>query len=455
MTSFAVDDVAPAAEVLPARPLGELFKDALAVGGDPGLAVLAPDGVHPLLSAVARAFAGHRPLVLSPDAVWLTIAQGVAQHVRLHAEELRPLLVSHAGRKRLEVIHDGAMPEDAESWRGFVGAFAGRLGGEIAFADLFACDFSTSTDVERVAGQIVLLDAYSPYYSAWLECVCGIPSITLTGTVDDWRSIWARVDALDAFGLERWQRSLKPIADQFIVAAKGYPDIPFWQRIYNPVDAYGGDATTGWAARLYPYLERSGAVDAPNPLLDLPIGLPRDATSPSIRTYHVPATLSQVIVNVGDHVAGEHRTVALRGGLVAVAQDDDGALRPVAGWHLTEAEPQIEDVIERIVRDHVTTPPTGIPMPLPVGELSAIYRRIGSATLFGGAWRLRPAEAHGIVDADGMIAQVIDLPDDGWIGVRFDEETLREQWVTDGRDLGSSLAALLTAALDSGGSLPK
>ncbi|MEV4138816.1 DUF4419 domain-containing protein [Dactylosporangium sp. NPDC049742] len=29
-------------------------------------------------------------MVLSPDAVWLSIAHGVAQHVRLHAEQLRP-----------------------------------------------------------------------------------------------------------------------------------------------------------------------------------------------------------------------------------------------------------------------------------------------------------------------------------------------------------------------------
>ncbi|GGM87432.1 DUF4419 domain-containing protein [Dactylosporangium sucinum] len=45
-----------------------------AIGGDPDRPVLAPDGVHPLFGAVARAFADHRPLVLSPDAVWLTIA---------------------------------------------------------------------------------------------------------------------------------------------------------------------------------------------------------------------------------------------------------------------------------------------------------------------------------------------------------------------------------------------
>jgi hypothetical protein len=69
MVTFRVDEVTPAAEGLPTRPLGELFRDALVFGGDPALPVLVPDGVHPLLDAVGRAFADHRPLVLSPDAV--------------------------------------------------------------------------------------------------------------------------------------------------------------------------------------------------------------------------------------------------------------------------------------------------------------------------------------------------------------------------------------------------
>jgi hypothetical protein len=66
MVTFLVDDVVPAAQPLPTTPLAGLFPEALAIGGDPTLPVLAPDGVHPLLSAVARAFADHRPLVLSP-----------------------------------------------------------------------------------------------------------------------------------------------------------------------------------------------------------------------------------------------------------------------------------------------------------------------------------------------------------------------------------------------------
>ncbi|MGW0247382.1 DUF4419 domain-containing protein [Nocardia goodfellowii] len=108
MVTFMVDAVMPPAQPLATRPLAELYPDALLIGTDPGTPMLTPDGVDPLLSAVGRAFAEHRPLVLSPDAVWLTIAQGLARHIRLHAERLRvcgtslPLLLTaaldHGGR---------------------------------------------------------------------------------------------------------------------------------------------------------------------------------------------------------------------------------------------------------------------------------------------------------------------------------------------------------------------
>jgi len=266
---------------------------------------------------------------------------GVAQHVRLHAEELRPRLVEHTGRKRLTVVVDGPVPRDADAWRNVVESFHKLLDREISDAELFECDFSTSTDVERVAGRVVLFDAYSPYFALWLVAVCGIPSVTLTGTVEDWQKIRARVDALAGLGLQTWCRSLVPIADHFIRAAAGDVDTCFWRRIYNPRDAYGGEVVTGWIARLYPYLGGDGVFDQPNPLLQLPIDEPRDVTVDG-RSYHgvgvgsnqVPALLSRVVVNVNDRVEGDNRVVALHAGLVGVAQDGDGALRPVAGWYL-------------------------------------------------------------------------------------------------------------------------
>ncbi|GAA2482352.1 DUF4419 domain-containing protein [Winogradskya humida] len=482
MVSFGVDDVVRAAEVLPVRPLGGLFPDALTVGGDAGVAVVEPDGVHPLLSAVGQAFAGHRPLVLSPDAVWLTIAQGVAQHVRLHEEELRARLVEHPGRKRIEVRHVGPMPTDAESWRWLVEGLSSQLDDD----DFFACDFSTSTDVERMAGQVVLLDAYSPYFSVWLVCVCGIPEIMLTGTVDDWRRIRERVDGLGRFGLERWGESLGPIAGQFVRAAGGDVDVAFWRRIYNPADAYGAKVITGWIARLYPYLEGGGSVDRPNPLLELPLDEPRDLTSgdrmgydgPGIRSSSVPAMLSRVIVHVND---GDIHTVALHAGLVGVAQDPGGALRPIAGWHLTPAEPLIDDVIDRIIREHVTTPPTDRRMFHASADLAALYRRIGSGTLFDGAWRLRPIAEHGRIyrgETRPALLTIIDLPDGSSIGAAIDATTRALHWLiyrvepsagtgseirTGAETLlddpagiavhGTSLTLLLTAALDNNGDI--
>ncbi|MEU8216372.1 DUF4419 domain-containing protein [Micromonospora taraxaci] len=486
MVTFRVDDVSQATAGLPTRPLAELFDDVLVFGGDPAQPVLLPDGVHPLLDAVGRAFADHRPLVLSPDAVWLTIAEGVAHHIRLHAEELRPRLVNHAGRKRLTVTVDGQMPKDAASWQDLVDSFHKLLAAEISDADLFECDFSTSTDVDRVAGRVALLDAYSPYFSLWLVCVCGIPSITLTGTVADWQKIRARVDAIAEFGLQQWCRSLAPIADQFVRAAAGDVDVPFWQRIYNPVDAYGGELVTGWAARLYPYLRGAGMLDRPNPLLELPIDEPRDVTvdgrrsydGPGIRTDQVAASLSRAIVNVNDGVTGENLKVALHGGLVGIAQDDDGGLRPIAGWHLATSTLEIDDVLDRIERDHETTPPQPMNSMYAPADVVALYRRIGAATLFD-TWRVLPADEHRWVRGDSglpILLTIIELADGRRICAALDDETQSAHWIlcrveeataadefdhslhladepADIPVYGTSLAHLLDAALDSEGDI--
>ncbi|GAA0798156.1 DUF4419 domain-containing protein [Spirilliplanes yamanashiensis] len=483
MVTFPVDDVPPATDRLPTRALGELCDGALAVGGDPGLPVLEPDGMHPLLSAVGRAFAQHRPLVLSPDAVWLTIAQGVAQHVRLNAERLRPALVRHTGRKRLTVPLHGPMPRDAASWGGIVDAFTGLLGAEIRDPGLFECDFSTSTGVERTAGRIVLLDAYSAYFGLQLVCVCGIPSVTLTGTAADWRRIRERVDAIAALDpdLRRWCRSLAPIADQFVRAAAGDPDTAFWRRIYSPLDAYGGDVVTGWVARLYPYLMGDGAQDRPNPLLRLPLDEPRDVPAgqrpAGIRTDTVPATLSRVTVTVTDLTDADNRLVALHAGVAAVAQDADGALRPVAGWHLAPATRGIDEVLDRILDDHEPGPEQPLPPTADVpADLVAVCRRLGATTLFGGAWRLpfhderrtawwaagrrQLVEVAGLADGRSICA----VPGAGdtvhWALCRLDppedpdDPDAHHRPAGDPADvplLGTSLAVLLDAAADSGG----
>lgn len=53
---------------------------------------------HGLVIAAHLAFCEHRPLVISPDMLWLCITQALARYVNSHAEVLRPRLVRHEGQ---------------------------------------------------------------------------------------------------------------------------------------------------------------------------------------------------------------------------------------------------------------------------------------------------------------------------------------------------------------------
>ncbi len=52
--------------------------------------------------------------------------------------------------------------------------------------DLLTLTFSTTGPVERAAAQIVLMNCFKDYFVPFMTILCGIPSITLEGTVDDW-----------------------------------------------------------------------------------------------------------------------------------------------------------------------------------------------------------------------------------------------------------------------------
>jgi hypothetical protein len=88
-------------------------------------------------------------------------------------------------------------------------------------ARLLTCDFSTTTPEARVVSEIDLMDVYAPYCDYELLCVCGIPVVTLLGTVEDWRAIRRRIDVIAELDLEFWTRSLAAIANQLVATAVG------------------------------------------------------------------------------------------------------------------------------------------------------------------------------------------------------------------------------------------
>lgn len=507
MPTFRVDDVAIETSLLPTTTLAAMLPEQLHIGGDPSQRVLegsgelwSLDGVHPLIGAVFVAFAKHRPLVLTPDAIWLTITQGVAQHVRDHADTLRSRLVRHA-RSKAAAIELDAEPASPADWGLAIDKLRAALAEDIGDgrAKRFECTFSTSTPTDLLASQVIFLDAWSPYYHYESKVVCGIPDITLLGTPADWREIQTRLDLLDELDLAHWSSRLRPIIREFVAASEGRPDIALWKRIYNPRDAYGGDHVCGWITRFYPTLFLGGK-RVPNPMLRFEMDEPR-RVAPSLlqklfarkdsSTYAqerdgygykldaFPNRLSRVSVRVSwpKHTSRQAHRVTLRAGLAAIAIDERGAVRPISGWAVSSGS-ALPEIAAIIAERFTVTPPIPKPRPGPFArflpeEIEELATHIGQAALFSGTrtWRLRDRNSIDEIEPPGrywMSGRYADLPDgeslcywDALDGTHWFVCTLAEQ---DGKPrmiepldqittYGESLRALLETALATDGDI--
>ncbi|MFP2964314.1 DUF4419 domain-containing protein [Myxococcus sp. 1LA] len=375
-----------------------------------------PLPTHPLLCAVHLAFSQHRPLVLSPDILWITIAQGLAQHIIHNAEALRFDLVRHQGRKQLTVTRD-ATETDLSSddfWPGVVEDFSALIQGEsAALHDLMVCDFSTTGPVERVVSQVVLMDAMRRYFDYVVMCICGIPTVTLEGSPEDWRNLRDKVRQLPRYGMEAWSRHLLPLCEQFIRASEGREDRAFWRAIYKLHESYGRDSFNGWIGKLFPYLHNSttGEYDTPNPMLDLKeLGTP-DGTKKgvSLESDDLPTGLSRVplLLAVGTESGRVKARMALTAGFLGVSQSEATlALRPVPGWVVHE-DLGLDAMLRRLGDEHSMTAPLsedlqrdwrelwgdgGIP-----ADIFQLYAACDGASLFGqgeaAVYRIRSTRA--------------------------------------------------------------
>ena len=228
--TFPVHDVDPAKNPPPLRPPLDVLADRGRTRPVACSRLAAPlmddDHPHALAGAIHRAFAEHRPLTLSPDMLWTAVAQGVARHVRGRAEEMRDLFVGHDGRKTLIVEAPALEPSAPEfPWADLVAGWSAEIVDEVGgAADALRVDFSTTGPVERTARDVAVMDAFEPYFTYEARCICGIPSITLEGTPDDWDRLRSALDGLGVFGMEWWTVRLREIADRFAAAARGEVD---------------------------------------------------------------------------------------------------------------------------------------------------------------------------------------------------------------------------------------
>jgi len=262
--TFAVSDVAPAQRPLPDGPYSQevarflLARNIESCSRYHGRLV---SGIrsHPLIAALHGAYSLHYPLTLSPDIIWLTLTQGLAHHINANAETLRKRIVAHEGKVTLVVCRDDFVKGTPENpWAEVFAEFSQAIRKHIGEShSLIVADFSTTGSVERAASEVVLMDAMQAFFSYEVHTWCGIPSITLLGTGEDWEKVSSRVREFARFDIGWWLEPLEPILDQFVEAAKGQVDRPFWDSIYKWGGPHGSGSThvSGWILNLFPYLD--------------------------------------------------------------------------------------------------------------------------------------------------------------------------------------------------------
>jgi len=298
--------------------------------------------IHPLALAVHLAFQDHLPLVLTPDAVWLCLAQSLATHIECNAEALRPRLVRHAGKLAIRVIRDEFVRGDTTNdWPGAVDEIVDRvrdhLGGR---ASAFVADFSTTSALDRTASQIALMGAMRHHFEYTVATRCGIPEVTLTGTPEDWASIRRRVEAFRELDLGWWMEVLDPVLAKLEATARGDIDREFWRRMYKLELLSGGDRSLGWLNTLFAYVG------------DPPVR----NTFPSIDSFCFNGILLTDLPSGRTRVPflwdylGTNIDMELVGGLWGVVQDQQGALSVASGWVVSEARGAAPDRPSRGLR---------------------------------------------------------------------------------------------------------
>lgn len=296
---------------------------------------------------MVQAYADHRPLVLSPDMVWLIISQGFSRYVNAHTEEMRDLLVFHEGKMELVTISNNNILLPNGDWKlllnDFSACIAKNTKGELA--DLMTANFSTTGITERIASQVSLMDVVKKYFIyTRISASCGIPSITLKGSPEDWQKVLDKVCSLKKYNLEKWASDLEDILKEFVKASKGNHNTSFWQSIVKKrrIDQIKAGNWCLTDPKKITYLDGWFLKFFPNALGETPDSVVWNHDMPQ---EMVRVSFRQVLTDPDSGMPLDTIPMQLWAGFVGVEEDaKTHALSPKIGWLARIADEESDEV---------------------------------------------------------------------------------------------------------------
>jgi hypothetical protein len=118
--------------------------------------------------------------------------------------------------------------------------------------DTFFPDFSTKTGLYTLATQVAFCDTVSPFYS-YSMFMCGIPSFTINGTVDDWELLYD--NTIDLLNLLNVTSKFGGLIDtlQTLTSQQNRDDIAIWTSMFRLDQCGSGHQVevSGWITDFY------------------------------------------------------------------------------------------------------------------------------------------------------------------------------------------------------------
>lgn len=260
-----------------------------------------------LVWSAYHAYSSHHHLVIRPEDVWFAILTQMSFYINAHAEELRAFFVEHDGKKHLEVLSSLA---DFGSVAQEMADLIAKNVVDPGLRDWVMPSFSTTTDCDKVVGAVLFMGAMQKYFSYGIVNMCGLPSVTLLGEVEDWQEMLARLDKLELLGKEptAFARMLKPILSHMVLSFQEPTSAKvehFWNTIVHENRLGSGtDYLTGWLTAFCFWDENGKAKHLPSMSEGFNWSentLFGDVAYPRVDVDDVPTAFASVPVHVNDN----------------------------------------------------------------------------------------------------------------------------------------------------------
>lgn len=139
------------------------------------------------LEYLETAYALHRSAVITPDILWYQIISEIAKAVKADPEQHRMLYTT--SDEKTDIVVDATIENLAVE---LIKAIRPHMP---VNPDKFVVGFSTTNARSHLANMTAFLESASPYYDYFM-LACGIPSIRIDGTDEDWNLIQKSVKSL-------------------------------------------------------------------------------------------------------------------------------------------------------------------------------------------------------------------------------------------------------------------